>query len=376
MSSGTEDALDIAARGFGSAGAGNRTGRKVGRFGAGRQASTPQSGPVDRAHKIENKGRNQARLDDPTKQQLEEAMRDGFCWWCGATHTKDGNEIQAWGAHWSLSHELDLQHVRDILEVPKNRGLVTPALHRKLSKVRRETIGPEHLAKLQRAAHESTKPRKLSSYGRKVQTAKLRKARRVVRELDEAGRAALLRGIHDARMRNRLERSIHCEACGCWFTPIRLRGKHTRTTCSDRCHQAMRTAANQRNNKGKRQRRICSGCGQSFWLAGSRRTCSDECAERAVRAYQTCEGCGREFWYAANNRPGGVHSKSCSRSCESLVRSKARGAGLEWRDIRFIRKAAAAGLGTQAAIGGRFNISVSMVSQIVRGKAWPKAAQP
>lgn len=228
--------------------------------------------------------KQQLERGDPTKQQLEDSMRAGFCYWCGRTRTAQGKLIQSWGGHWAMSHGFDLQAIRDILEVPKDYGLVSPDLHRELQRVHRakHERNPELILVRMKAARVNQKPITMSKYGLKVQREKMR--------------------------------ALHA---------------------------------------------TFDGTG----LYGA-----------AQKVDSVCAVCRRSYWQKAKY-PGKRTAKTCSRRCASVLMSRVRGAGLCWRDARWIRKAWAARIGTQGEIGARFGISNSMVSHITLGLGW-KGSSP
>ena len=62
---------------------------------------------------------------DPTKEELESAIAEGYCWWCGATHGTAGKEIRAWSQHWSKAHGILVSKIRLILEAPMRRSFIS-----------------------------------------------------------------------------------------------------------------------------------------------------------------------------------------------------------------------------------------------------------
>ena len=125
-------------RGYGSAGAGNRTGRRI--------ASTCGVGQTARERSRRVLFRElESRVDEPTKDQLVESISDGRCWWCGQDRNRLGEALNL-GLHWSRRHGISIQRVRDILQVPKKTTFPTPETHAKLSEISKRRYVQDALA--------------------------------------------------------------------------------------------------------------------------------------------------------------------------------------------------------------------------------------
>src|SRR5437773_9355103 len=126
--------------GFGSAGAGNRTGRHV--MTRGGQSTTPQE-------RLRRNGMDQATgLPLPTEADRDEFManlREMRCWWCGRDRNKDGRRWRALSQHWQKAHLIDLREIREYLKVPKSTGFVSDDLHERFSQRSRAAYDPSKL---------------------------------------------------------------------------------------------------------------------------------------------------------------------------------------------------------------------------------------
>lgn len=306
--------------GFGSAGAGARTGgQRVGRFRGTRFDHGHRSAAADRDAKINAKS-EPVRLADPTREELECAIADGFCWWCGRTHTKTGKEIQAWGTHWAY-HGLSLERIRNILLVPRRRTFTSDGLRTERS-VRQRALyyaDPESRARLRNRGGR----RHLTEYGLRVQRAKLAAV-----HWRGGGSAASVRHAREVQAQRKIaaRKPRNCASCGVEFTP-RPKGVATRTTCSKACADALKRIALAKNPTRARTQRPCTACGKMFWTRGGRHTCSETCAKAAVRRPRVCRACGKTFWmqtHARTGKPmGTVRRASCSPECEFRLRSTA-----------------------------------------------------
>lgn len=186
----------------------------------------------DRDLKIDRKSGPQARLDMPTKVDLEQAMQDGFCWWCGATHTKEGKGIEAWGMHFAKGHGFDLQPIRDVLEIPKNQGIVAQSLRRRLVRVARRRYKEHRLGEKLHSTEARRKRRHhrtFSKYGRAVQREKALSV-----GVEQRKRAA-----RTGANKQLARRARNCTCCGVLFSPL-TGGKNARKTCSDACSSELK----------------------------------------------------------------------------------------------------------------------------------------
>lgn len=330
-----------AAGGYGSAGEGSKVRQHVAR-GKGRVSVAR-----DRDCKIERKHVADGRLDMPTKDELAESLRDGFCWWCGRTHTDEGKEISHWSLHFVKAHCLDLQKLRDILGVPKTYGFVTANLSERLSERSRRQLAehPDHAKALRRGAKRKTGKRSFSKHGCRVQREKAARYRR--RHPNHLKRAAR----KGAQMRLAKRQPIRCAACDVLFSPLRLKGQVTRTTCSDECANEMKRRSTAALMRAKRKPIVCRGCGKEFWRRGQPATCSIECA-RAVQSRT-----------ASDPEPKARGERN----------AKAR---LTERIVVEIREQYARGDVSQAQLAERHNVLQSSISSVVLGKSWRHVGGP
>ena len=337
---------------YGSGGEGAKVHKKVGRFGAGRHALSRVSAAYQNDMRIEGKSVAPGSLDMPDRDEFRTSLDDGYCWWCGRTHSKSGTRMRSWSLHFSRAHGLDLAELRDILVVPGNYAFITEDLAEQLSerskKAMRADPGKMDRIRSSRAGGK----RKMSRYGRRVQKEKCHKLHA---KLDGTGvyRGAnreFMKRMSAIRQKNLEAQRVprECECCGEMFTPDRLRGKTTRTTCSKTCWYKIRS---ERMGKTNRIERVCTGCGKSFWLPGNRRTCSAKCAHEAV---------SRE-----------------ARKPEKHARGEAVAtATLRLAEVLEIRQRYARGDVSQSILAREYGITQSTVSTIVLGTAWTHAGGP
>jgi hypothetical protein len=169
-----------------------------------------------------------ARTDDPTKEELQLAIDNGFCWWCGATHGVEGKPIRAWAIHWSKAHGILARHVRDILEVS---GAVVFCDEEMREANRKARQNPAHLAHLERVrAAMKGKPRKpprLTKGSRKAQAEATRKRMSTPEAKEQLARMSRETGRKRRKYRD-------CDVCGkrYWCS---TKGDSSALTCSPEC---------------------------------------------------------------------------------------------------------------------------------------------
>lgn len=264
------DVLDIAIGGFGSAGAGNRSGRRIAsRAGIGSTAS-------ERNRRI-LKASCESKIAEPPPDELMRWIDAGRCWWCG-----DDKEYRSLSQHFIQKHGIDLQWVRDYLHVPKRHPFISEDLHQSISERSRRLYDPQKFRGVKNTS------RKLSAFG--VESNRI-KALRFRERLGESGmqeHLATMRATGTAKRTQMAEErrrtAIYCVVCGGEvFWP---HGKMPTKTCSDKCHRELRSRVTKQNiAKGalpairERLPKTCKGCGDQFYHR-HRTTCSDECAHK------------------------------------------------------------------------------------------------
>jgi len=101
--------------GFGSSGAGNRTGRSI--YNRTGLSTTPR----ERNRRITLLKRIDSS-NDPTRQELQESIRIGRCWWCGQ------DKFQSLSQHWIKAHGIKKSVICEILQVPQKTSFVSEEL--------------------------------------------------------------------------------------------------------------------------------------------------------------------------------------------------------------------------------------------------------
>ena len=168
---------------------------------------------------------------DPTKVELEDAIRDGFCWWCGATHGTAGKQIIAWAHHWALAHGIPVARVRELLEVGKRRSFVTEALRRQMSERATKQLAenPEHREKLMTAAKPGS-PTPSPEWARRAAGQRLKI---YTESLSPEEARAIRKRAADT---NRCD-PVPCAVCRRLFQP--RGGPSRRKTCSAECNKRL-----------------------------------------------------------------------------------------------------------------------------------------
>jgi len=117
--------------GYGSSGAGNRTGRRTAVGG-----SRTTTARLRDANQFKN-GREVSLDDKPPKEEFLALAENGKCWWCG------GDKVfKSLAIHWAQYHGISSQEIKNYLELPKKysfNSLETKELLRE--KAKRELLG-------------------------------------------------------------------------------------------------------------------------------------------------------------------------------------------------------------------------------------------
>ena len=246
-------------RGFGSAGAGNRSLRRTAtRAGIGQTAKIGYlrlgAHPVTR---------------EPSAEEVHEGVMAGQCPYCDDTRT-----FKALPQHWVRAHGIDLQEVRDLLGVPKREPLCSSEMSAEFA-ARQRRLWPFIKDKFLSAPPGR---REFSKYGRQVQRAKLAAIPKAQRE-ENLRRAGAASAAVNTKSRT-------CVICG---NTERYPGAYRTKTCSKACDSVRRRRAVKKANaegRGARAKRTygnCVICGTRFWNKGLKQTCSTAC-EHKVRS--------------------------------------------------------------------------------------------
>ena len=135
--------------GFASAGAGNRTGRRIHtRFGVSTTAK-------ERNRRVEKVAR-EVNISDPPKEEFMKYVEVGQCWWCD-----DGRTFESLSQHWVKAHGIDLQWLKDYLVLPKKYAFISDGLRAGFSERQKLLYDPTKINYMEGVR----KKRKLSRFG-------------------------------------------------------------------------------------------------------------------------------------------------------------------------------------------------------------------
>lgn len=227
--------------GFGSAGAGNRTGRRIAtRAGISTTAKERNRRQERAAHDI--------KFDEnPPKDILMNFIEAGRCYWCD-----DGRTFKSLSQHLTRAHGIDLQWLRDYLLLPKKYSFICDETKHLYAERGKMLYDPDKLK-------PKGEPRKLSLYGRKAQQQK----------------ASLAHASQTQKaIKKRQDNPAYCVVCGKEIDwPV---GKSRPRTCSVECLLEIK----KRNMEKGREVRLkpikCPICGKEFMPSrGHQKTCGD-----------------------------------------------------------------------------------------------------
>ncbi len=255
--------------GYGSAGAGNRTGRRITtRSGVSTTAS-------ERNRRVEKAARDVKLTDDPPKDELLRYLEAGKCWWCD-----DGRVFKSPVQHLRV-HDISVQWVRDYLVLPKTHSFNCEETKQLKSSIAKKNYNPEKLV-----SPTGAKVKHKSTAWMESQRKKLKKHKEEIgkdavrRQLKEASRRS--KEIQTQKAKEKRRRNpAYCVICGKeaeW-----LMGKAKPKTCSDGCLQRLRLENTEEWRTRGVSPRNCINCGKEFVPPNSSRaTCSDECASERI----------------------------------------------------------------------------------------------
>ena len=252
------------------------------------------------------------RLDDPTAEELRESIRLMRCWWCGRDRTKAGKHFEALSGHWTRGHGINLQHVRDSLDVPKTYAFISDAMHERLvARGKRRFAEDPVLFKQQ--LHPRGNPRQLSLHGKKVARVKAHKQREalILQLGEEAGRAIYQaqRRRPSEETRQRLGETAYrerlrqlaiasglaqrkprlCTVCKCaYWRKDMIRGREGWRPCSQACDRVRRSwygiVEGRKRHTAALTSKTCPICSATFSaLQGdTRQTCGKHACRSAL----------------------------------------------------------------------------------------------
>lgn len=206
--------------GFGSAGAGNRTGR-----------NTMTRGGLATTGKAQRKRSQREVTGTPTREELTESIRLMRCWWCGAESGVDGRPFKSLAGHWRWAHGIDAQLARDILRVPKHTAFIDLDLRDRLSRESKRRYRPDLLRSV-----KSSSPRLLSAFGVESNRQKIKLAQAVVAEKlkTDAEFSARFKAAVSKSQGGLSMITAECVICGSPFV-VKSKNRSRIVTCSKAC---------------------------------------------------------------------------------------------------------------------------------------------
>lgn len=212
--------------GYGSAGAGNRTGRRTAsNVGIGQTAAERDRRAL-RAESVTREGAPQA-------DELRRYIDAGRCWWCDRDKNREGRPWQSLSLHWQRTHGISTQAVCDILGVPKHTSFVSESLRDNQAQRAKRNYNPDKL----RCGKGGKKA--LSAFGIAANRAKFTAVRERLGEPAFRDRMKAMAQLNGERSR-KLRPCIVCETT--FWPGLTHNGVGGRKTCSDVCDRIRRSA--------------------------------------------------------------------------------------------------------------------------------------
>lgn len=292
--------------GFGSAGAGNRTGRRIAtRAGISTTAKERNRRQERAAHDI--------KFDEnPPKDILMNFIEAGRCYWCD-----DGRTFKSLSQHLTRAHGIDLQWLRDYLLLPKKYSFICDETKHLYAERGKMLYDPDKLK-------PKGEPRKLSLYGRKAQQHKAllpkkNKSSYVptkehIEKMSTLGHASQTQKA----IKKRQDNPVYCVVCGKEIDwPV---GKSRPRTCSDECLLEIK----KRNMEKGREVRLkpikCPICGNEFMPSrGHQKTCGDDDCIHQLKSKIAKEAASWKVPLANKARLEGLKNKPPKKQTENIV---------------------------------------------------------
>jgi hypothetical protein len=241
---------------------------------------------------VDEMGRqNYNELPEPSVEDIWRSIETGQCCFCDSPKT-----YVHISQHWSRLDGVDLQQVRDKLQVPKHFPLISKEHSKTLSDRSKRTF-PKVAKKLWAGRHKQKgQVRVFSEYGKAVNRAKLASIPENQKAVNSKKGGAVVA--------KKYRKSNKCIICGKAFMNYngverrhevggrqQLVGARKFKTCSTKCDSERRRRGwHERNPEGReseKRYRNCPVCSKRFWHPTGRKSCSIE-----------CEGVMREQGYA------------------------------------------------------------------------------
>ncbi len=246
--------------GFASAGAGNRTGRRIYRH----DGVVPSA--RERNRRQEKRARDVSLDDSPPKDELMRYIEAGRCWWCN-----DGRIFRSLSGHWRKAHGIDAQWVRDYLGLSKKVSFIGPDLRERFAERGRERYDPDKLSGAKGTQKTATTCFRESQRRKSLAQAQSDGYQDLMRERSARAHRVLLEKAIEKR------KTVYpCVICG---RPVEWKmGKNRPKTCSLECDRERRARASKKFSAEHRPPRVkkCAVCGRDY-TSHHRKTCSPEC---------------------------------------------------------------------------------------------------
>lgn len=251
----TEDAMDHLAPSqgsFGSAGSSRSLRQTNTRAGTGHTATIMGLKPYQ----------HDVLLDDPSIEDLWRSINSQQCCFCD-----DPRTFKALSQHWVFAHGIDLQAIRDRLQVPKGYSFISPELSSTFVARGKRLYNPHKL-------RNNGAPKVMSEYGASVNRAKLA-AIPVVERKSQRARAVAAAIAQRVAITEQYKQDHPCIICGTVFDRVTYHA----TTCSKECNDQRRRLKADRSLHPERQiEKICRSCGITFKRPRGV-TCSIQCRD-------------------------------------------------------------------------------------------------
>ena len=207
------------------------------------------------------------RLDRPTDEELWSAIEAQQCCFCNDLRT-----FKSLSLHWVSGHGIDLQDIRDQLQLPKGYGFVSEATRQKNSEHGKRMYDPMRL-------RQKGGQRVLTEYGRRIQREKLQAMGDTEYREKVRLQAQLANTARGERIKREYEHANPCVICGAIFERITYHA----TTCSKACNETRRKRRARIGPRPERQlKKSCAYCGIVFQGRGSTDYCSLECGRQGA----------------------------------------------------------------------------------------------
>lgn len=268
----------------------------------------PGRGPDDRtwthgerdSTRLQRKrGKPPVKLNDPTPEELREAVEEQRCWWCG----REG--FVSLATHCSRKHGISAMRLRELAGLFRHSRLCSPMYASYCAQRPQSSVGVYPTNVLKGDLHAQ---RHLSEAGRRSVIARLERIHANPDSEKQRIEAARIGALKNAKPH-------HCPVCG------KLMPFSFPITCSPECRRVIRQKTALKgmahiSREPLRRPHNCPTCG-NFIPTARPKYCSRTCeriAKSQKKACHPCTVCGKDT---------GTHRKrTCSKQCLQKARRK------------------------------------------------------